>query len=236
MKTYTSATVNIEDIKPYDKNSREHSDKQLEQIMQSILEFGFTNPLLVDSEYNLIAGHGRLEAVQRLNRQTYIKNPVKSLPCIIVDGLTEAQKKALVIADNSIALNATWNEEMLKQELEEIQLSMPIFFLDDNELNKIFEETNELVQNISTEEERFIPNIDVKHNEHWDYICFVFSNLQDWLSVCDSLKISKAYYERFDAKGKAIKKVGIGRMIDGKKLLALLGNKESVNEDEKDNS
>lgn len=235
MKTYTSSVVNIDDIKPYEKNSREHSDMQLEQIMQSIIEFGFTNPLLVDSEYNLIAGHGRLEAVKRLNRYTYKDSPVTALPCIIVDGLTESQKKALVIADNSIALNATWNEELLKQELNDIQASMPIFFFDNNELDKLFEETNELVQEISTENEKFIPNIDVKPNEHWDYICFVFSNLQDWLAVCAKLGVSKAYYDRYDSKGKAIKKVGVGRMIKGEKLLDLL-EKNGYQKDEKDNS
>jgi hypothetical protein len=104
----------ISEIRPYVNNARIHSVEQIEQIMESIKEFGFTNPLIIDDEDRLIAGHGRLEAA--------IKLGINEVPCVVLDWLTEEQKKALTIADNKIALNAGWNEELLELEIEELKL------------------------------------------------------------------------------------------------------------------
>ena len=101
-----------EELVPYARNSRTHSDEQVSQIMASISEFGFTNPLLVDGDNGIIAGHGRLQAAQRLG--------MDEVPCLVLDHLTEAQQKALVIADNKLALNAGWDMEMLAIELKEL--------------------------------------------------------------------------------------------------------------------
>ena len=101
--------IKIENLKPYEKNSRVHTDEQIEQIKQSITEFGFTNPILVDKNNEVIAGHGRLVSAKLLKMQ--------NVPCIRLGHLTEMQKKAYVIADNKLALNATWNIEMLNTEL-----------------------------------------------------------------------------------------------------------------------
>lgn len=120
MKEYQYTKINIDKIKPYDKNARTHSTKQVEQIMNSIKAYGFTNPLLIDENNNLIAGHGRLEAVKQLNRVDFKNNPLMELPAIIIEGLSEADKKALIIADNQIALNAGWDYEILSQELNEL--------------------------------------------------------------------------------------------------------------------
>lgn len=120
MKEYQYTKINIDKIKPYEKNARTHSTKQLEQIMNSIKAYGFTNPLLIDENNNLIAGHGRLEAVKQLNRVEFKNNPLMELPAIIIEGLSEADKKALIIADNQIALNAGWDYEILSQELNEL--------------------------------------------------------------------------------------------------------------------
>lgn len=120
MKEYQYTKINIDKIKPYDKNARTHSSKQVEQIMNSIKTYGFTNPLLIDENNNLIAGHGRLEAVKQLNRVDFKNNPLMELPAIIIEGLSEADKKALIIADNQIALNAGWDYEILSQELNEL--------------------------------------------------------------------------------------------------------------------
>ena len=117
---YQIKNVKVSDLKPYDKNARTHSAEQVSQIMQSIKEFGFTNPLLIDSNYNLIAGHGRLEAIKRLNKVDFAKMPILELPCVICEGLSEAQIKALVIADNKIALNAGWDLDLLADELREL--------------------------------------------------------------------------------------------------------------------
>jgi len=97
---------------PYARNSRTHSDEQVAQISASIKEFGFTNPVLIDQEGVIIAGHGRTMAAQRLE--------MKEVPCLRLGHLTDAQKKAYVIADNKLALNAGWDDDMLAIELKEL--------------------------------------------------------------------------------------------------------------------
>ena len=95
---------------PYANNSRTHSEKQIQQVAASIKEFGFTNPILIDEDNGIIAGHGRLQAAQLLGMDT--------VPTISLKGFTEAQKKAYVIADNKLALNSGWDDELLKIEIE----------------------------------------------------------------------------------------------------------------------
>ena len=112
--------VDINAIKPYENNARLHSSIQINQIMQSIKEFGFTNPLIIDTEYNLIAGHGRLEALEQLNKIDFKDNPILQVPCIQVKDLSDTQKRALCLADNQIALNSTWDNEKLQDELEKL--------------------------------------------------------------------------------------------------------------------
>ena len=139
--------VEIDKIKPYENNARLHSSIQIDQIMQSIKEFGFTNPLIIDTEYNLIAGHGRLEALKQLNKIDFKDNPILNGPCIQVKDLSDTQKRALCLADNQIALNSTWDNEKLQDELEKlinenfnfdcIGFDDSVFddFIDDEELN-----------------------------------------------------------------------------------------------------
>ena len=102
------------ELVPDPRNARTHSKMQVEQIVQSIRAFGFTNPILADPEGNLIAGHGRLRAAKEMGLAT--------VPVITLDGLSEPQKKALRLADNKIALNAGWDTEILKLELAELSL------------------------------------------------------------------------------------------------------------------
>ncbi len=102
--------IPVEELVRFKANSRIHSDEQIAQIVNSIAEFGFTNPLLVDENNIIIAGHGRLEAALRSN--------MEQVPCIIIDGLTDPQKAALVIADNKLALNAAWNYDILRDQFE----------------------------------------------------------------------------------------------------------------------
>ena len=103
----------VQDLIPYVNNSRTHSEEQVNQICASINEFGFTNPLLIDEKDSIIAGHGRLMASKKLG--------MEEVPCIVLEGLTETQKKAYIIADNKMALNAGWDEELLKIELENLK-------------------------------------------------------------------------------------------------------------------
>jgi site-specific DNA-methyltransferase (adenine-specific) len=102
----------IEDLIPYVKNSRTHSEDQIAQIAASIKEFGWTNPVLIDGENGIIAGHGRVMAARKLK--------FKEVPTIELKDLTETQKKAYIIADNRLALNAGWDNEMLKIEFDEL--------------------------------------------------------------------------------------------------------------------
>ncbi|NBX72982.1 MAG: site-specific DNA-methyltransferase [Alphaproteobacteria bacterium] len=103
----------IDKLIPYARNSRTHSDAQVAQIAASIKEFGFTNPVLIDGEGGIIAGHGRVIAARKLG--------LSEVPCIRLEHLTEAQKRAYVIADNRLALNSGWDTEMLKVEFADLQ-------------------------------------------------------------------------------------------------------------------
>ncbi len=98
---------------PYARNARTHSDSQITRIASSIREFGFTNPVLIDGDNGIIAGHGRVMAAERLD--------ITELPCIILAHLTEQQKRAYVIADNRMALDAGWDDELLKLELADLE-------------------------------------------------------------------------------------------------------------------
>jgi site-specific DNA-methyltransferase (adenine-specific) len=104
----------VADLIPYAANSRTHSDAQVAQIAASIKEFGWTNPILIDDDNTIIAGHGRLLAARKLG--------MEEVPAIILDHLTKAQQRALVIADNQLALNAGWDMDMLKAEIEDLSL------------------------------------------------------------------------------------------------------------------
>lgn len=133
----------VNDLIPYINNSRTHSEEQINQIVASINEFGFTNPLLIDEKDNIIAGHGRLLASKKLK--------MEEVPCIVLSGLTEAQKKAYIIADNKMALNAGWDDELLKLELEnlkELDFDLELTGFNVDELDDIFqvEEEQEIVE------------------------------------------------------------------------------------------
>lgn len=127
--------VPITDLIPYVNNSRTHDDKQVDQIAASIREFGFTNPILIDENNSIIAGHGRLQAAKKLK--------LTEVPCIVLEGLSEAQKKAYVIADNKLALNAGWNLDLLRVEIEalnELDFDVSLIGFDAEELNALIPE------------------------------------------------------------------------------------------------
>ena len=134
-KTTTDMSlVNIEKLIPYVNNARTHSKEQITKLRSSLREFGFINPVIIDRDYNIIAGHGRVMAAKEEN--------ITEVPCVFVDHLTEAQKKAYIIADNRFALDAGWDEEMLKLEIEALQdmaFDLSLTGFDDAELSKLFE-------------------------------------------------------------------------------------------------
>lgn len=124
--------VNIDKLVPYARNARTHSKEQILQLRASLREFGFINPVLSDKDFNIIAGHGRIMAAK--------EEGIKEVPCVFVEHLTEAQKRAYILADNRLALNAGWDEEMLSVELSELQgvdFDISLLGFDDAELNKL---------------------------------------------------------------------------------------------------
>ena len=104
--------VKIKDLKPYENNARTHSEEQVERLAASIKEYSFTNPLLIDEGNTILAGHARYEAARILE--------MTEVPCIRLSHLTDVQKRAYVLADNRIALDAGWDDEMLNKELAEL--------------------------------------------------------------------------------------------------------------------
>jgi ParB-like chromosome segregation protein Spo0J len=111
-KFYDHKVASVADLIPYALNSREHSDDQVAQIAASIRAFGFTNPVLIDEANNLIAGHGRVMAARKLG--------MTEVPAIVVTGMDERKRRALIIADNKLALNASWDMEALLVEVRDL--------------------------------------------------------------------------------------------------------------------
>lgn len=106
-------SVDIDKLIPYVNNARTHSKEQINKLRSSLREFGFINPVIIDSKYNVIAGHGRILAAR--------EEGITEIPCVLVDYLTEAQKKAYILADNRFALDAGWDEDLLRVEIEALQ-------------------------------------------------------------------------------------------------------------------
>lgn len=134
MKTTTQMTlVPIDKLIPYINNARTHSAEQINKLRSSLREFGFINPVIIDGDYNIIAGHGRVAAAKAEN--------LTDVPCVFVDHLTEAQKKAYIIADNRMALDAGWDEELLRVEIEALQaesFDISLTGFDDDEIADLF--------------------------------------------------------------------------------------------------
>jgi DNA modification methylase len=128
-------------LRPYERNPRTHSEEQVAKIAASILEFGFTNPILVDGQAGIIAGHGRLLAARKLGMTT--------VPVIELTHLSEAQRRALVIADNRLALDAGWDEELLAEELRALDgedFDLAVTGFDDDELRDLLEIEDDVVE------------------------------------------------------------------------------------------
>ena len=105
--------ISIDKLVPYVNNARTHSAEQIIKLRSSLREFGFVNPIIIDRDFNVIAGHGRLMAAK--------EEGINEVPCVFADFLTDAQKKEYILADNRMAMDAGWDEELLKIEMEELQ-------------------------------------------------------------------------------------------------------------------
>ena len=125
--------VSIDKLIPYINNARTHSPEQVNKLRSSLREFGFINPVIIDKDYNVIAGHGRILAAR--------EERIDEVPCVFVDYLTEAQKKAYILADNRMAMDAGWDEELLRMEIEALQaeaFDVSLTGFDDQEIADLF--------------------------------------------------------------------------------------------------
>ena len=125
--------VSIDKLVPYVNNARTHSKEQIAKLRGSLREFGFINPVIIDKDYGIIAGHGRVLAAKEEN--------MAQVPCVLVDYLTAAQKKAYILADNRFAMDAGWDEEMLRVEIESLQgedFDISLTGFDEKELADLF--------------------------------------------------------------------------------------------------
>jgi DNA modification methylase len=142
MKTTTKfELVGIDQLIPYARNARTHSNEQILQLRSSLREFGFVNPVIVDKNFNIIAGHGRILAAKA--------EDLTEIPCVFVEHLTEAQKKAYILADNRLALNAGWDEELLALEfadLKELGFDLEMTGFGADEIEKLFADSGDDVK------------------------------------------------------------------------------------------
>ena len=126
--------VDIHKLIPYVNNARTHNVQQINKLRSSLREFGFINPVIIDRDFNVIAGHGRIMAAK--------EEGINEVPCVFVDYLTEAQKKAYILADNRMAMDAGWDEELLKVEIEALQaedFDLSLTGFDESELSGFFD-------------------------------------------------------------------------------------------------
>ena len=133
--------VPIEKLVPYANNARVHSPEQILKLRSSLREFGFINPVIIDKEFGIIAGHGRVTAAKA--------EGITDVPCVLVDYLTPAQKKAYIIADNKLAEDASWNEEILRAELEalaEMDFDASLIGFDESELDMLFADLTDVTE------------------------------------------------------------------------------------------
>lgn len=140
MKTTTEMQlISTEKLIPYVNNARTHSAEQINKLRSSLREFGFINPVIIDRGFNVIAGHGRIEAAKA--------EGISEVPCVFADYLTEAQKKAYILADNRMAMDAGWDEELLRVEIEALQaesFDVGLTGFDESEIADLFETDSEV--------------------------------------------------------------------------------------------
>jgi len=178
--------LDINSLTPYEKNSRTHSETQIEQIIKSIDTFGWTNPILIDENKLILAGHGRLRAAHEMG--------LKKVPCIEIKKLNDNQKKAYVLADNKLAENSGWDSDLLKmelQELKDINFDFNVIGFDAVELSTILDVHIEEESNWSDNESIIQYNI-------------IFDNEDQQKTWFNFIKYLKIQYEKKDTIGERL--------------------------------
>lgn len=190
MKTTTQMTlVEIDKLIPYINNARTHSVEQINKLRSSLREFGFINPVIIDKDYGIIAGHGRVLAAK--------EEGIGKVPCVLVDYLTETQKKAYILADNRMALDAGWDEELLKLEIEALQgedFDVGLTGFDEKDLADLFKTDEEDVKDddydltAALEKAAFVEKGDVWVVGRHRLVCGDATNEEDVAKLMDGKK------------------------------------------------
>lgn len=192
MKTTTNMElVEINKLVPYVNNARTHSPEQINKLRSSLREFGFINPVIIDKDYGIIAGHGRVIAAR--------EEGIDKVPCVFVDHLTEAQKKAYIIADNRMALDAGWDEELLRVEIEALQaeaFDVSLTGFDEKEITDLFKDTQAEVKDddydltAALEKAAFVKKGDVWVVGRHRLVCGDATNAEDVDKLCKDKRVN----------------------------------------------
>ncbi len=207
MKATKAKPLEIEMIEthklvPYAKNSRTHSKEQITQIATSIGEFGFTNPVLIGERGDIIAGHGRVMAAKELE--------LSKVPCIRLEHLTKGQKKAYVIADNKLALNAGWNENLLKQEIESLQESdydITLTGFSEMEIDELL-----AAEEIIDDADEVLHEQSLQVEPAKEYVLILAKDNDEWDEMVDYFQLKKVRRGGYKA-GSAFDSIGTERVL-----------------------
>ena len=192
MKTTTNMElVELDKLVPYVNNARTHSPEQINKLRASLREFGFINPVIIDKNYGIIAGHGRVIAAR--------EEGIEKIPCVFADHLTEAQKKAYILADNRMALDAGWDEELLRVEIEALQaeaFDVSLTGFDEKEITDLFKDTQEEVKDddydltAALEKAAFVKKGDLWVVGRHRLLCGDATNAEDVDKLCEGKRVN----------------------------------------------
>jgi ParB-like chromosome segregation protein Spo0J len=191
------------DLIPYARNTRTHSPEQVAQIAGSIREFGFTNPILIDADNGIIAGHGRVMAASKLG--------LAKVPCIRLDHLTDTQKRAYIIADNKLALNAGWDEELLALEMADLQslgVNAESLGFSDLEIDDMLN-SDEIIEEAEKQVEH---EQSLQVEPAMEYLIILAKDLDEWDEMIDFFKLEKVRRGGYK-KGSAFDAIGLERVL-----------------------
>ena len=206
-------TLPLDSLIPYVRNSRTHSGDQIAQIAASIKEFGFTNPVLIDETGGIIAGHGRVMAARKLG--------LENVPCIRLGYLTETQKRAYVIADNKLALNAGWDETLLGLEVRELQdqgFDLALTGFTEAELDALLAESED--DDLETTDEEALPQA-IQLEPPREYAVIMCNDAEEWERLKVALSLTPVRRGGYK-KGSAFDAVGTQRVVMAADVLPIL--------------
>jgi ParB-like chromosome segregation protein Spo0J len=208
--------IDITKLKPYPDNAKKHIASQIDAIAKSIKEFGFVGVVIVDETNTILAGHGRVAGAKKAGLTT--------VPCLKYTNLTDKQKRLFVIADNRLAeVGGGWDEKILEKEIQDIlkntDYDIGEFGFDEQFVYDIISKNLEENSEVSDEMAEKFPQMELQAFESYDYIVLFFKDSRDFLNVAQRIGVKRVLMNRPEDK---TKKVGIGRLIRGEKIIELL--------------